>query len=113
MTSLLIRPPAWPLKSISITNALISFQFTPRSASPKSGTEVRHFDGAQLRIHRLKQDAYIQVPTSQALPMLTDHFLTDLLTRLREEGEFQTLLAFDEWLQIQAGLGAGSSTSFN
>ncbi len=67
--------------------------------------EVWHFDGAQLRIHLLKQDAYIQAPASQALPMLTDHILTDLLTRLREEGEFQTLLAFDEWLQTQAGVG--------
>ncbi len=67
--------------------------------------EVWHFDGAQLRIHLLKQDAYIQAPASQALPMLTDHILTDLLTRLREEGEFQTLLAFDEWLQTQAEVG--------
>lgn len=64
-------------------------------------SEVWHFDGAQLRIHLLKQDAYIQATASQALPVLTDHTLTDLLTRLREEGEFHTLLAFDEWLQSQ------------
>ncbi len=63
--------------------------------------EIWRYDGAQLRIHLLKQDAYIQAPASQALPMLTDHILTDLLTRLREDGEFQTLLAFDEWLQAQ------------
>lgn len=63
--------------------------------------EIWHFDGTQLRIHLLQQDAYTLATASQALPMLTDHVLTDLLTRLREEGEFQTLLAFDEWLQSQ------------
>lgn len=63
--------------------------------------EVWHFDGTQLRIHLLRKDAYLQATASQALPMLTDHILTDLLTRLSEEGEFQTLLAFDEWLQMQ------------
>ncbi|MEJ7710072.1 MAG: Uma2 family endonuclease [Pyrinomonadaceae bacterium] len=47
--------------------------------------EVWHFDGAQLRIHLLRQDAYIQATESQALPVLTDRTLTDLLTRLREE----------------------------
>jgi hypothetical protein len=36
---------------------------------------------------------------SPALPMITSQILTDLLNRLRTEGEFQTLLSFDEWLQ--------------
>jgi len=67
--------------------------------------EIWHYDGTQLRIHLLKQDEYILVSASQALPMLTGDILTDFLTRLRDEGEFQTILAFDEWLRTQAGDG--------
>jgi len=67
--------------------------------------EIWHFDGQQLTIHQLAQDAYIPVENSRALPLLTNRILTDFLTRLREEGEFQTILAFDEWLQTQAGAG--------
>ncbi len=64
--------------------------------------EVWRFDGQQLTIHHLAQDeAYIAVENSRALPLLTSRTLTDFLTRLREEGEFQTILAFDEWLQSQ------------
>jgi len=36
---------------------------------------------------------------SQALPSLTSQMLTEFLTRLRQHGEFQTLLALDEWMQ--------------
>lgn len=61
--------------------------------------EIWHYDGQQLTIHQLAQDAYIPVENSQALPLMTSRILTDSLTRLREEGEFQTILAFDEWLQ--------------
>lgn len=61
--------------------------------------EVWRYDGQQLTIHLLQHDNYITSPQSQALPMLSGHHLTELLRRLREEGEFQTLLAFDEWLQ--------------
>ncbi|MDQ3255667.1 MAG: Uma2 family endonuclease [Acidobacteriota bacterium] len=67
--------------------------------------EIWHYDGAQLRIHLLERDEYVSVLQSQALPILTSHILTDLLTRLREEGEFQTILGFDEWLQTQSGAG--------
>ncbi len=63
--------------------------------------EVWHFDGQQLTIHQLEQDHYVVAETSRALPLLTSSTLTDFLTRLREEGEFQTILAFDEWLQTQ------------
>ena len=50
------------------------------------------------RQHLLKGDEYVSATQSQALPMLTGDHLTDCLARLREEGEFQTILAFDEWL---------------
>ena len=61
--------------------------------------EIWHYDGERLRIHLLKQDEYVSANESQALPPLTSNILTDFLTRLREEGELQTILAFDEWLQ--------------
>lgn len=63
--------------------------------------EIWHFDGHQLTIHHLHQEAYVTAETSLALPLLTSRTLTEFLTRLREEGEFQTILAFDEWLQTQ------------
>jgi len=37
----------------------------------------------------------------RALPVFTSRILTEFFTRLREDGEFQTILAFDEWLQTQ------------
>ena len=64
-------------------------------------SEIWRYDGEQLRIHLLKGDEYVLTTGSQALPMLTGDHLTELLTRLREDGEFQTILAFDEWLQKQ------------
>lgn len=63
--------------------------------------EIWHYDGQQLTIHQLAQDAYIPVENSRALPLMTSRTLTDFLTRLRAEGEFQTILVFDEWLQTQ------------
>ncbi|MDQ3258104.1 MAG: Uma2 family endonuclease [Acidobacteriota bacterium] len=67
--------------------------------------EIWHYDGQQLTIHYLAPDSYVAATKSRALPILNDQILTDLLIRLREEGEFQTILAFDEWLQTQAGDG--------
>jgi len=61
--------------------------------------EIWRFDGQTLTIHLLEQDRYSEAETSLALPMLTSRILTEFLARLRDEGEFQTLLAFDEWLQ--------------
>ncbi len=63
--------------------------------------EIWRYDGHELTIYLLQQGQYLTVPQSQALPLLTSHVLTDFLTRLREEGELQALLAFDEWLQSQ------------
>jgi len=63
--------------------------------------EVWRYDGTQLTIHLLEQDNYSAISHSRALPMLSEQILTGYLTRLREEGEFQAVLAFDEWLQAQ------------
>jgi Uma2 family endonuclease len=61
--------------------------------------EIWRYDGARMHLLRLEDDRYVDVDASQALPMLTSAILTTYLTRLREEGEFESLLAFDEWLQ--------------
>jgi len=36
------------------------------------------------------------------LPLLTGAILTEFLARLRDEGESQAILAFDEWLSAQS-----------
>lgn len=61
--------------------------------------ELWVFEKGRLTIHLLDEDQYVEVEASRALPMLTANILTDFLTRLTKDGEFQTLLAFDEWLQ--------------
>ncbi|MCI0387435.1 MAG: Uma2 family endonuclease [Acidobacteria bacterium] len=64
-------------------------------------SEVWRYDGQKLTIHLLQEEHYIEAEASPALPLLTGELLTGYLNRLREEGEFQSLLAFDEWLQSQ------------
>jgi Uma2 family endonuclease len=61
--------------------------------------EIWRYDGQELTISVLQEGQYVTVPHSQALPLLSSQMLTEFLTRLRDEGELQALLAFDEWLQ--------------
>lgn len=63
--------------------------------------EIWRYDGQRLKIHLLADDGYIEAPQSRALPLLTAELLTNFLRRLREEGEFQAIVAFDEWMQAQ------------
>ncbi len=63
--------------------------------------EVWLYNGKQLTIHLLRGSRYVKATTSQALPMLTSAILTEFLTRRRQEGEYQALLAFDEWLETR------------
>jgi Uma2 family endonuclease len=63
--------------------------------------EIWRYDGHELTIHLLQEDDYVIAPQSSALPLLTGRILTEFLTRLRDDGEFQAILAFDEWLQSQ------------
>jgi Uma2 family endonuclease len=62
-------------------------------------SEVWLFDRKKLTIYLLQHGQYVESDTSRALPMLSSRVLTDFLRRLPVEGEFQALLAFDEWLQ--------------
>jgi len=61
--------------------------------------ELWRFDGYALTIFHLQDDHYLEQEVSRALPCLTSQVLTEYLTRLASEGEFETLLAFDAWLQ--------------
>jgi Uma2 family endonuclease len=61
--------------------------------------EIWRYDGWTASIRRLQDNSYVETETSSALPMITSAILTEYLTRLREEGEFAVIIAFDEWLQ--------------
>ena len=61
--------------------------------------EIWRYDERTLTILHLQGDEYVPAETSQALPMLTAQTLTEYLTRMRQEGEFAAILAFDDWLQ--------------
>jgi len=63
--------------------------------------EIWRYDGEELTTHVLQEDQYVSVESSAALPMLSARVLTDFLARLPKDGESQTLVAFDEWLQLQ------------
>jgi len=63
--------------------------------------EVWIYDLKELRIYLLEQDKYVPATESQALPMLSGPILTKFLSQLREAGELQAILAFDDWLQSQ------------
>jgi len=63
--------------------------------------EVWIYDGKELKIHLLEQDEYLAAIESQALPILSGPILSKFLSQLREEGELQAILAFDDWLQSQ------------
>ncbi|HMC28308.1 MAG TPA: Uma2 family endonuclease, partial [Verrucomicrobiae bacterium] len=61
--------------------------------------EVWRYDGEVLKIDLLEGADYIPANQSRALPILTSEILTDFLRRMREAGDFQALLEFDEWIQ--------------
>jgi Uma2 family endonuclease len=68
--------------------------------------EIWRFDGQAMTIYHLSEvgdgPQYISRNTSAALPMLNATLLTEMLERMRRDGELSALLAFDEWLQSQA-----------
>jgi Uma2 family endonuclease len=61
--------------------------------------EIWRYDERTLEILHLHGSEYIHAQASLALPMLTDEILTEYITRMKQEGEFVAILAFDEWLQ--------------
>jgi Uma2 family endonuclease len=61
--------------------------------------EIWRYDGWTASIWHLQGNNYVEVEASPALSMITSAILTEYLTRLREEGEFASIIAFNEWLQ--------------
>lgn len=65
--------------------------------------EIWRYDGQAMTIYHLSEEAdreqYIEVVTSGAFPMLSATLLTEMIERMRRDGELSALLAFDEWLQ--------------
>jgi Uma2 family endonuclease len=61
--------------------------------------EIWRYDGLGMRILRLDGETYTEAEASQALPMITPAILTEYLERLRQDGEFAAIMAFDEWLR--------------
>lgn len=63
--------------------------------------EIWHYDDQLLTIYCLQQNQYVARPASRALPMLTSAVLTEFLTLSKSEDQYDTLLAFEEWLRAQ------------
>ncbi len=68
--------------------------------------EIWRYDGQEMTIYCLSEGndgrQYVEVDTSSSLPILTAQLLTEMIERLRRDGELSALLAFDEWLQSGA-----------
>ncbi len=67
-------------------------------------TEIWHFDGKQFSIHQLQGERYEEVETSPSLPILTSSVLTRFLKLSEEKDQYETLLAFENWLRAQPEL---------
>ncbi len=66
--------------------------------------EIWRYDGQAMTIYLLSvegaaEQEYVAGDFSAALPMLNAARLTEMIERMRNEGELKALLAFDEWLQ--------------
>jgi Uma2 family endonuclease len=60
--------------------------------------EIWRYDGWQCEFYALENGAYQKVETSRALPLLTSATLGGFLNRVPQEGQYETLLAAEEWL---------------
>lgn len=60
--------------------------------------EIWWYDGREVTIHHWHRGDYVEVEASLALSMLTASILSEYLARLRDEGELEAIVAFDEWL---------------
>lgn len=63
--------------------------------------ELWHYDEQKLTIYHLQEGRYEAVTQSLAFPILTDEVLTKFLAQSQNEGQGETLLAFEEWLRRQ------------
>lgn len=62
-------------------------------------SELWRYDGKAMTLYQLQADRYVETPASPALPLLTGPLLTDFLQRCQDEGQYEALLGFEEWLR--------------
>ncbi len=63
--------------------------------------ELWRYDGKRARIYQLAVDAYVEIPSSKALPIATSELLTRYLEQSKTQGQSATLRSFREWLRGQ------------
>jgi Uma2 family endonuclease len=63
--------------------------------------EVWRYDGTALTMYGLEQGRYVEISASRSLPLFTVGLLTQFLARGKQEDQYETMLAFDEWLSAQ------------
>ena len=67
--------------------------------------EIWRYDGQAMTIYHVSDEGdgprYVAGDTSTGLPMLSAQLLTEMIERMRRDGELSALLAFDEWLPSQ------------
>jgi Uma2 family endonuclease len=63
--------------------------------------EIWRYDGQSMTIFHLQQDDYAPAESSRALPALTGRVLTEFLRRSQQGDQYETLLAFEAWLQSE------------
>lgn len=65
--------------------------------------EIWRYDGQAMTIYHLSdasdEQQYLAGDSSAALPMLSATLLTEMIERMRSDGELSALLAFDDWLR--------------
>jgi Uma2 family endonuclease len=73
--------------------------------------EIWRYNGDVMTIYHLAEEspegeapAYVERDASTALPILTAQLLTEMLERMRKDGNLEALLAFDDWLGSVSGL---------
>ena len=63
--------------------------------------EIWRFDGQSMTIYNLNRGEYVATDTSPALPILSSRVLTEFLSLSKTKDQYETLLAFEEWLRTQ------------
>lgn len=63
--------------------------------------ELWRYDGKRAYIYQLLDQAYVEVSTSEAFPMITSDLLSRFLEQNKTEGQTAALKSFREWLQMQ------------
>lgn len=64
-------------------------------------SEIWRYDGDSMTVYWLERGAYVQKDNSRALPALPIRVLETFLARGPKEDQFETLLAFEDWLRTE------------